>query len=85
MIATIVLGVWTASYAWSYYSSQTWFWIKMGLVLFLLGYHYMCGAYVKKFALDKPVPSHTFFRVFNEIPVLFLVVIVVLVIVKQPT
>ena len=85
MIATIVFGAAFAHSAGAYYASQTWFWIKMVLVVLLIGYHHMCGAFIKKFAADKPVPSHTFFRVFNEIPVLFLVAIVFLVVYKLPS
>ncbi len=84
MVATIIFGGWMAHLYWSYYGSSTWFWIKAGFVVCLIGYHHMCGAYVRKFAQDKPVPSHKFFRVFNEIPVLFLIAIVFLVVTKMP-
>lgn len=84
MIATLIFGIWMAHIFWDYYSSSLWFWIKAGLVVCLIGYHHMCGAYVRKFAQGKPVPSHKFFRVFNEIPVLFLIAIVFLVVTKLP-
>lgn len=85
MIATLVFGVWTAYLGWDYYRTQTWFWIKVALVVCVVAYHYMCGAFIRKFAADKPVPSHKFFRVFNELPVLVLVAIVFLVVLKQPS
>lgn len=85
MLATLLFGAWTTHFYWSYYSGSTWFWIKIALVVCLIGYHHMCGAYIKKFANDRPVPSHKFFRVFNEIPVLVLIAIVFLVVLKQPT
>lgn len=84
MIATLVLGVWLAVLGWEYYSTQTWFWLKVALVACMVGYHHVCGAYIKKFARDEPLPSHRFFRVFNELPVFALVAIVLLVVVKQP-
>jgi protoporphyrinogen IX oxidase len=84
MIATILFGGWTLSFQWDYYSASTWFWLKMALVFGLVGYHHMCGAYLKKFARDDAVPSHTFFRYFNEIPVLVLIAVVFLVVLKQP-
>lgn len=84
MIATIIFGGWTLSYNWGYYSASTWFWLKMLLVVALIAYHHMCGAYVKKFADDEAVPSHKFFRFFNEAPVLVLVAVVFLVVLKQP-
>lgn len=84
MLASLLFGIWTAHYYWSYYGTSTWFWLKIALVIMLVGYHHMCGAYVKKFAQNKPVPSHKFFRIFNEIPVLALAAIVFLVVLKQP-
>jgi protoporphyrinogen IX oxidase len=84
MLATLLFGIWTAYYYWDYYSTTTWFWLKMGLVFLLIGYHHMCGAFIKKFAQDLPIPSHKFFRIFNEIPVLILLAVVFLVVLKQP-
>lgn len=84
MIATIVFGLIMVHLNWAYLSQSTWFWIKMVLVFILIGYHHMCGAYLKRFARDEPVRSHVFFRFFNEVPVLFLVAVIFLVILKRP-
>jgi putative membrane protein len=84
MIAVLLLGAWTASYNWSYYSGATWFWLKMALVGILLVYHHMCGFYLRSFAEDRNQHGHRFFRWFNELPVLLLVSIVLLVVVKAP-
>lgn len=59
-----------------------WMIAKFCLVLGLLGYHYYCGKLVKIFAADQNTHSHVFYRWFNEIPVLVLIVIVILVTVK---
>lgn len=85
MIATILLGAWLVSLHWSYYSGSTWFWIKMVLVVLLIGYHHVCGAYIKKFARDEVIKSHVFFRWFNEFPVFLLIPIVLLVVLRQPS
>ncbi|MEJ2443026.1 MAG: protoporphyrinogen oxidase HemJ [Exilibacterium sp.] len=82
MLATIVLGAWTASYNWSYYATSTWFWIKLALVVVLVGYHHMCGKFIRKFATDTVAYNHKYFRWFNELPVLLLIPIVILVVVK---
>ena len=82
MIATVILGAWLASFNWEYYASSLWFWIKMALVFVLIGYHHMCGAFVKKFKRNAVTQSHVFFRWFNEFPVLLLILIVVLVVVR---
>lgn len=84
MIATIILGAWLVHLGWEFYSTQIWFWIKMVLVFILVGYHHMCGAFVKKFAKDEVQKSHVFFRWFNEFPVLILIAVVILVVVRQP-
>ena len=82
MIATLVFGFWLLSYNTSYYMSGGWMHAKLLLVLLLVGYHHMCGAFMKKFARDANTRSHTFYRWFNEVPVLFLVIIVILVVVR---
>lgn len=55
---------------------------KLTLVFLLIGYHHMCGAQVKRFARGENTRSHVFYRWFNEVPVLFLLAIVILVVVK---
>jgi putative membrane protein len=82
MIATVVFGVWLVSMAPEAYLSQTWFQIKAVLVILLIGYHHMCLGHMKTLANDTSDKSHIYFRLFNEVPVLFLVAIVILVIVQ---
>lgn len=84
MIATIVLGFAGAGYAWEYYASSTWFQIKLAIVALLVVYHFACGAHLKQFKNDTNNKSHIYFRIFNEIPVVALIAIVILVVVKQP-
>jgi len=84
MTATLVLGGWLISFRADYYLSSTWFWIKMFCVAMLVGYHHMCGAFIKKFQRGNVKKSHVFFRWFNEFPVLLLVPTVILVIVQRP-
>lgn len=82
MVATLLFGGAMVGMGWDYYKTQGWFHTKMLLVVFLIGYHHMCGAFVKKLAAGTCTKSHKFFRIFNEIPVVFLIVIVILVIVR---
>lgn len=82
MIATIALGVWLVTMAPEAYLNQIWFQLKVALVLVLIGYHHMCLFHMKQLAEDRSDKSHIYFRVFNEIPVLFLVAIVILVVVQ---
>ena len=75
----VIFGLWL----WLGYGiGGNWMVVKFLLVLLLLGYHHYCGKLVKQFAADLNTRSHIFYRWFNEIPVLVLVVIVILVTVK---
>ena len=82
MIAVYVFGGWMSYLGWSYYSTQTWYWCKLVLVAILTIYHHACVVYFKQLRDDRCTKSHTFFRIFNEIPVLILLGIVILVVVK---
>ncbi|MTI13173.1 protoporphyrinogen oxidase HemJ [Sansalvadorimonas verongulae] len=81
MILTLVFGFWLL-YLIPGYMQQGWMHAKLTLVVLLIGYHHMCGAFMKKFAADANTRSHKFYRVFNEIPVLMLLGIVILAAVK---
>jgi len=83
MGATIVLGAALAySYGAAWFKLSHWFHLKLLLVVGLIAYHHVCGYFVKVFARDANTRSHRFYRVFNEIPVLFLVGIIYLAVVK---
>ena len=59
-----------------------WMTAKLALVVLVLGYHHACGKLLKKFELGKNTRSHTFYRWFNEVPVVLLLAIVILVVVQ---
>jgi len=82
MLATLVFGIWLITLNPSYYFSQGWMHAKLTLVVLLIGYHHVCGAQLKRFARGDNARSHVFYRWFNEVPVLFLLAIVILVIVR---
>ncbi len=82
MIAVFILGGWMSYLNWDYYSHATWYWCKLVLVTLVTIYHHACVAYFKQLRDDKCTKSHTFFRVFNELPVFLLVGIVILVVVR---
>lgn len=82
MIATLVLGVWLLIESWQAFSGQLWIWLKIILVVALIGYHHYCLRIIKAFADDRVLHSEKFFRIFNELPSLVLVAAVILVVVK---
>lgn len=81
VLATL-LGVWLLSYSFSGYMQLRWLHWKLALVLILWAYTLVCGKYVNGFKRDDNRHSERFYRIFNEVPALLLIFIVILVIVK---
>ncbi|RLA22334.1 MAG: protoporphyrinogen oxidase HemJ [Gammaproteobacteria bacterium] len=83
MIITFVFGIWMLiDYAWVMYASTGWLHVKLTLLACLLVYHYYCYRYLLDFKFDRNSRSHVFYRWFNEVPVLFLLAIIILAVVK---
>ena len=59
-----------------------WLYLKTALVGVLVAYHLYCGHLVKVFAAGRNTRSHVFYRWFNELPVIILLVVVLLVVLK---
>lgn len=81
MIATLGFGLWMLHLN-PGLLKMGWMHVKLTLVALLIGYHHVCGAQLKRFALGSNARSHVFYRWFNEIPVLFLLAVVILAVVK---
>jgi len=62
--------------------SGGWLHLKTALVGLLLAYHFYCGRLLRQFEAGKNTRSHVWYRVFNELPVLVLLAVVILVVVK---
>lgn len=80
-LLTVLLGLWLTYLNWHAYRYAAWFYWKMSLVIMLLGYHHVCGRFVKQLATDQ-MRSPRYYRWFNELPVLLLLAIVILAVVK---
>jgi putative membrane protein len=59
-----------------------WLQLKLLLVLALVAYHGACFALLQQFAADGNSRSERWFRVFNEVPALLMIGIVILAVVK---
>lgn len=82
-IATLFFGGWLLSfYSVDAIATMHWLHLKLFLVLLLLGYQYYCGRLLRQFKNDDNQHSHVFYRWFNELPVVVLIVVVILAIVK---
>lgn len=82
MVTTLAFGIAMAALNPTLFTGGGWLHVKLALVLLLIGYHHMCGAQLKRFARDENVRGHVFYRWFNEVPVLFLLAIVILAVIK---
>jgi putative membrane protein len=81
MIPALVLGLWL----WLLYGigqQSIWLYLKLVLVLLLIGYHHICKSLLKKFENGENTHSHVWYRWFNEAPVLGMIAVVILVVVK---
>lgn len=87
MVPALVLGFWL----WLGYGlgkgidgvkTAGWMHAKLLIVIVLIGYQHGCGVLLKKFSEGRNTRSHTWFRWFNEIPVVLLLLAVILVVVK---
>jgi protoporphyrinogen IX oxidase len=78
-ILAVGLGFWL----WFGYGfSGGWLHAKTTLVLVLVGYHLYCGKLMRALAEGKNTKSHVWYRVFNEVPVVILAIVVFLVVFK---
>ena len=62
--------------------SELWMQIKSLTVLILTFYHFSLGKYLREFALDNNQKTSRFFRIYNEIPTIMLIVAVFAVVFK---
>lgn len=78
-IFTLALGLWL----WLGYGfSGGWLHAKLMFVGLLIGYHFWCRAYLKKMQDDVLDRSGRYFRLFNELPLLIFIPILIFVVVK---
>ena len=81
MIPALALGLWL----WLMYGigqQSIWLYLKLVLVILLIGYHHICKRLLKKFENGENTHSHIWYRWFNEAPVLGMIAVVILVVVK---
>lgn len=64
------------------YLKQGWLHVKLALVVLLVGYHVALVRLVHQFARDNVRRSSRWLRLFNEVPALLLIAIVLLVVVR---
>jgi len=65
-----------------YLGIDTWLIIKLLFVFLLTIYHFLCRKWLRDFADDNNKIKPKFFRLTNEIPAIFLIAIIILVVFK---
>ncbi|MGE5616648.1 MAG: protoporphyrinogen oxidase HemJ [Bacillota bacterium] len=79
MVLAIAFGLWL----WLGFGiTGGWLHAKVALVVPLVAYHFWLGRFVRDFARDANRHGHVFYRWINEVPLAFLLAIVILVVVK---
>jgi protoporphyrinogen IX oxidase len=81
MMPAVALGL----VLWLYYGvgrGSIWMHIKVLLVLVIIAYHLQCKKLLKSFLEKTNAKSHVWYRWFNEVPVLLMLVVTGLVVMK---
>lgn len=81
-VVAVSLGTWLLLANADYFMAWWWMHLKLGLVFLLLIFHGFCWHFMVQFREGRNTRSHKFYRIFNELPVLPLVIIVILIVVK---
>lgn len=82
-VPAIGLGIWLwLGYGIGRGPGNGWMHAKLAIVVLLVGYHHACGSILKKFEQHRNQRSHVWFRWFNEVPVVLMLLAVILVVVK---
>jgi putative membrane protein len=82
MIAVFALGGLLVYIEWPGIIQAHWFHVKLLLVVILSGVHGLFARWRKQLERDERIHTTRFFRIFNEVPTLILIAIVILAVVK---
>jgi len=81
MVLSLVFGLWL----WIGYGvgkGSGWMHAKLAIVIILIGFQHGSGRLIKKLAVGADRHSHVWFRWFNEVPTIALLLTLVLVVIK---
>lgn len=81
MIVTLLLGISLALTNPGYFLGSAWFYVKLVLVVLLIGYHHMCLGLMRRLRSNqgkKPM----FYKIFALVPLVITVVVVILSVVQ---
>ena len=81
-VFALAFGVWLWLAYFNAGFSGGWLHAKLALVVVLIGFHHGCGRLLAKFEQGRNTRSHVWYRWFNEIPAIILLLVVILTVVK---
>lgn len=81
-LLAIVLGAIMLLSDWDFYQNSLWMYIKLLMVALLVIFHSFCIYFARQLANGNNKHGDKFFRIFNELPVPLLVVIVIMAVVR---
>ncbi len=64
------------------FKTGLWLHIKLTAAFLLILYHFSLGRFLKKFASNSCAKSGRFFRIYNEVPTILMIIIVIMAVVK---
>jgi len=82
MVVTLLMGGLMVALNWEYLLGSGWFHAKMTVVALLIAFHMHNGCMVAQFANGRQQRNERFFRLYNEVPTLGLMVAVIMVVVR---
>lgn len=82
-VPALALGFWLwLGYGIGRGPGNGWMHAKLTVVVLIVGYHHACAVLLRKIIAGTSRRSHVWFRWFNEVPVVLLVIAVLLVVLK---
>lgn len=81
-VLTAIFGIWMIVLSEGVILSMGWFHAKALLLIFLIAYHLMCWQIMRTFRAGNNKHSHRWYRYFNELPGLLLILIAIVAVVK---
>ena len=82
MWASLISGLWMIYLNPAMFDSGLWLYIKLVAITLMIAYNFTLGYYRKKLLNGKCVKSGKFFRAYNEVPTILMIVIVIMVVIK---
>jgi len=82
MLLSWIFGVLLINYLGFSIFSELWMQIKIIAVVILTYYHFTLGKYLNDFAIGNNKKTSRFFRIYNEIPTIILILVIFIVIFK---